>query len=109
MMNLRQRFTDPSKPMWGFKSDGVLAYSRDEVMGDPCQILPDSLWESWGRFELRNHSKWKRWQTVWFMGIPMKVFDCGADGNWWGCAIDTATIIRLRKTDWEILKENYSG
>jgi hypothetical protein len=107
MIKYLLRLSDPEKPKMGFHSDGICAHSRTEIMGDPCQILPKSLWDQWVTFELRNHAEWRKWRTVWFMGVPMQVIDVGSDGNWWGCVIDTATCLRMWKSDLEILRAGY--
>lgn len=110
MLNkILQRFSNPEHPMYGFHSNGICAYSKDEVMGDPAQVLPKALWSSWCTFELRNHANWRKWKTVWFQGVPVKVIALNDNGgNFWGCAIDTATVIRILRTDLESLRETYS-
>jgi hypothetical protein len=91
-----------TSPLKGFRTIGPIAQSKTETMGDPCQLWADERWDEWCELILareRQPGFVGRWQTLYFRDVKLRVLVTGADGGWYGCAIDTATIVRLKTSD----------
>jgi hypothetical protein len=93
------------EPLAGFKSVGLFAMSKTEIMGDPCQLFKrDEIYEDFMNGIM--HLKSGIWHTVVTLdGTKIRVLITGMDGGFYGTGTDTATIVRMKIKDWERLRK----
>lgn len=80
--------------------EGRLVYFTNDgkIIADPCTLINEKDWSEFCDFLLEHSVGARRfftWISLSYKGVPIEITHTGADGDYFGVAVDTGTLMSI--------------